>query len=358
MVHLRGVDQEFYLFLHLPPVLHCAPVYMALLTSEIFTIDISFSYHLNYPNLFLVSIFNMADLDWTQRIPEINALLASKFERLNVAYKTVNETPIEAAILVPKSTPNDKKLAPILVDIHGGGLVMGGNPEPGFLARWLASVSWPLLLSVPKANSRDRVIELVEQEQAIWVCPSYRLLPESSSGEILDDIDDFWKWMHRPGSGGFQEAIRSIRPNLTVNLNRIALHGESAGGFLSLQSALLFPHAKIKVVMAHFPIMYTDLEHDPLPARSKDVPPGSDADNFIDAYLEEVARNPGKIRTVSPWPEMGEFLFATFGTGRLKSLLGQDERMTLRYALSKAKEVPPLWIAQGVQDPIVSMFEI
>ncbi|KAM7183573.1 Alpha/Beta hydrolase fold [Naviculisporaceae sp. PSN 640] len=272
--------------------------------------------------------------DWTQRIPEINALLASKFERLDIAYKTVNENAIEAAILVGKSIPHDKEQAPILVDIHGGALIMGGNPEPGFLARW--------------------VIELVEQEQAIWVCPSYRLLPESSSGEILDDIDDFWKWIHHAGSGGFQEAVRSIRPNLTVNLDRIALHGESAGGFLSLQSAFLFPHAKLKVVMAHFPVMYTDLEHEPLPARSQDVPPGSEADKFIDRYLEEVAKNPGRMRTVSPWPEMGEFLFATFGTGRVKSLLGNDERMKLDYALSQAKEVPPLWVAQGIQDPIVA----
>lgn len=74
--------------------------------------------------------------DWTARIPEIRDLVASKFERLDVAYKTVNKTPVEAAILIPKSLASDAKSVPILVDIHGGGLVMGANPEPGFLARW------------------------------------------------------------------------------------------------------------------------------------------------------------------------------------------------------------------------------
>ncbi|KAK4215500.1 Alpha/Beta hydrolase protein [Rhypophila decipiens] len=274
--------------------------------------------------------------DWAERIPGIKALLESRFDRVDVAYKTVNNQPIETAILIPKSLAPDSTSVPVLVDIHGGALVMGANPEPGFIARW--------------------AIDLVEQEQAIWVCPSYRLLPESTSGEILDDIDDFWKWVHHPASvsSGLQAAVNTVRPGLTLNLYRVALRGESAGGFLSLQTAFLYPHSKVKVVIAHFPIMYTDLEHDPLPARSKDVPPGSDADKLIDKYLEEVAKKPGQIRTVSPWPEMGEFLFATFGTGRLKSLTGDDERMTLRYAMSRAKSLPPLWVAQGIQDPIVA----
>lgn len=195
----------------------------------------------------------------------------------------------------------------------------------------------------------------MEEENALWVCPAYRLLPEATTGEIIDDIDDFWKWVHQPQ--GLQAAVHAARPNLTVNLDRVALHGESAGGFLSLQSAFLFPHAKLKVVMAHFPTMYTDLEHEPLPSRSKDVPPGSEADALIDKYIGDLPNNPGAVRTSSPWPEMADFIFATFNTGRLKSLLGDDERMTLRYALSKSKDVPlaPLWVAQGIQDLIVSL---
>lgn len=195
----------------------------------------------------------------------------------------------------------------------------------------------------------------MEEENAVWVCPAYRLIPESTTGEIMDDIDDFWKWVHRPD--GLQAAVHTARPNLTVNLDRVALHGESAGGFLSLQSAFLIPHAKLKVVMAHFPTMHTDLEHEPLPLRSKDVPPGSEMDAAIDRYIKKLANTPGVIRTSSPWPEMGEFIFASFSTGRLKSLMGDDERMTLRYALSQSKDasVPPLWVAQGIQDLIVSL---
>lgn len=74
--------------------------------------------------------------DWDKRIPEIKELLVSKFDRLDVPYKEVNGNPIEAAILIPKSLSSNGKPVPILADIHGGGLVMGTNPEPGFLARW------------------------------------------------------------------------------------------------------------------------------------------------------------------------------------------------------------------------------
>lgn len=77
--------------------------------------------------------------DWDKRIPEIKALLVAKFDRLDVPYKHVNGKSIDTAILIPKSISSIGKPAPILVDIHGGGLVMGTNPEPGFLARWWAA---------------------------------------------------------------------------------------------------------------------------------------------------------------------------------------------------------------------------
>lgn len=74
--------------------------------------------------------------DWDKRIPEIKALLTSKFDRLDVSYKEIHGKAIDAAILIPKSISSNGKPVPILVDIHGGGLVMGTNPEPGFLAKW------------------------------------------------------------------------------------------------------------------------------------------------------------------------------------------------------------------------------
>lgn len=63
--------------------------------------------------------------------------LLSQFDRVDLVYKSVDDTRIEAAVLIPKAvSPSSPKSHPILVHFHGGALVVGTNPDPSFLARW------------------------------------------------------------------------------------------------------------------------------------------------------------------------------------------------------------------------------
>jgi acetyl esterase/lipase len=68
----------------------------------------------------------------------VTADLEARFDRINVAYKTVNNTPIETAIFVPKtlSPAAGTQTVPVLVHIHGGALIVGAFPEPFFLVDW------------------------------------------------------------------------------------------------------------------------------------------------------------------------------------------------------------------------------
>lgn len=59
------------------------------------------------------------------------------FERADVVYKTLNNTPFEAAVLVPKrSLASKNNPSPLLVHFHGGGLIMGTNLDPVMLPQW------------------------------------------------------------------------------------------------------------------------------------------------------------------------------------------------------------------------------
>lgn len=73
----------------------------------------------------------------------------------------------------------------------------------------------------------DWVIELALQENAIIVSPDYRLLPESTGSDILDDMDDFWKWL---SAGGVENALQSGgHGDVTTDLTNTLVLGESAG---------------------------------------------------------------------------------------------------------------------------------
>lgn len=76
-----------------------------------------------------------------ERGQQVTLDLQTRFDRIDVAYKTVNNTPIETAIFVPK-TLSSATTAPVLVHFHGGALITGTFPEPFFLTDWFVG-PWP-----------------------------------------------------------------------------------------------------------------------------------------------------------------------------------------------------------------------
>lgn len=192
-------------------------------------------------------------------------------------------------------------------------------------------------------NASDRTLELAEARGAIMVSPAYRLLPESNGSEILEDVEDFWKWVQNY----LPTFIAEKCPGLTVDLNRTATVGESAGGYLALQSAFLFPSANIKAVMASYCALYPDIDWVPQPSS-----PPAEATAFVEAYLSQI--KPGSVRVSSPFPALMDLGDALKQTGRHREFMGDDERLTINYCLRTAEKMPPIWIIQGIDDTIVS----
>lgn len=100
------------------------------------------------------------------------------------------------------------------------------------------------------------VSDLALQKNAIIISPNYRLLPEATSADIYADLDDFWTWLRSP-------ALDSLLANHTkpskLDLDRIFVTGESAGGLISLYLTLAHPE-EIRAASAAYPGLALDAD--------------------------------------------------------------------------------------------------
>jgi acetyl esterase/lipase len=99
--------------------------------------------------------------------------------------------------------PTGDSRAPVLVYLHGGGLVMGSNHSFEPLARELAAASGAVVVAV-----------------------DYRLAPESAPPAQFDDSYTATQWVSRNAS------------ELEIDAGRLAVIGDSAGGSLAAAVAL------------------------------------------------------------------------------------------------------------------------
>ncbi|KAK4194410.1 Alpha/Beta hydrolase protein [Triangularia verruculosa] len=265
--------------------------------------------------------------------------LAEQYHRLDITYKTVNTTAIKTAVLVPKKLASSKKKtdAPVAVHLHGGGLIIGTNPDPVFVADWL--------------------VQLPVAENAILVSPLYRLLPEADALETLDDISSFWSWLHASLPG----VIASNYPKIRPNLDQIVTVGESAGGYLAVQSALLFQDkAKIKAVIAQYPAIWPDLEAwKTLPVPDPTSETVIKAGRVIDEYLGNLTGT--EVRVDAPYPDRWELTEAGLLSGRSFEFWGNETAIVqsgLGHALNVSKQwgdkLPGIWVLQGENDGMVA----
>jgi acetyl esterase/lipase len=98
--------------------------------------------------------------------------------------------------------PEDTKVRPVLVWIHGGALIMGNRG------------------GVPR-----QLLDLCRKEGFVLVSLDYRLAPEVKLPAIIEDIEDAFRWLREQG------------PKLLhIDPARLVVAGGSAGGYLTLMT--------------------------------------------------------------------------------------------------------------------------
>ena len=75
-------------------------------------------------------------------------------------------------------------------------------------------------------------------------------MPEATGSDILDDISDLWKWVH-DDLQSFLSRTAEAAPQ--VDFAHVLVVGDSAGGWLAMQSALRQPAGSIKAVIGLYP---------------------------------------------------------------------------------------------------------
>lgn len=262
--------------------------------------------------------------------PSDIAMSPAKFDPFHIhttSYKTVNGHPIGVDVLIPKELKSGKR--PLLVRFHGGYLVTGASLFPFFFTNW--------------------ILELATSQSAIVVSADYRLLPEANGNDILADIADFWKWVRED----LQPYLKAISPESApeVDFDHILTNGESAGGYLAVQSALTQSVGSIKAVIGIYPQLdvgddYYNKSFTKLLFGIPMLP-----NELVDTHVASTA--PGAIVTSATPPSRVDLACAIVQNGRLVEFLGSDKALFPVEVVGKVDSMPPLLILHGKEDSAV-----
>lgn len=100
------------------------------------------------------------------------------------------------------------------------------------------------------------VFDLALQKNAIIISPNYRLLPEATSADIYADLDDFWTWLRSPDLANL---LANHKTPTELDLERVFVTGESAGGLLGLYLTLAHPE-EIRAASFAYPGLALDAD--------------------------------------------------------------------------------------------------
>ena len=256
------------------------------------------------------------------------------YQKTDLAYSTISDHKLWASFLTPeKKAEQTGTHLPVLVFWHGGGFVTGHRMYEPWWPQWL--------------------LELGLSRNAMLVSPDYRLLPEATGSDILEDMDAFWTWFLTI----LPTIAESDQWNVRPDLNRIVCVGQSAGGSIAVHSALERPDAQIKAVIT----LYAPLSMVPQlkMARPRKImgswpPPSRQAEVKIRAYIQSTK---GTIRTSSNPADMWELMMCILQQGWMPRLVQRkpDQRLDTIAVMEEKKALPPMWLVHGQDDSVVSL---
>ena len=118
-----------------------------------------------------------------------------------------------------------------------------------------------------------------------------------------------------------------------------------------MQSAFLFPEARISVVLAQYATLDIDS-----PFYNPPPPSPPSGHSIVNEYLAKLKSS--SVRVSSPMPDRWDLCEAILAEGRHREFIGNEDKVRLMSTLEQAQNPPAIWLAQGDKDPIVSISKL
>ncbi|ETS77693.1 hypothetical protein PFICI_09755 [Pestalotiopsis fici W106-1] len=268
-----------------------------------------------------------------ERLLSVTPEIYHNFDIYRTEYSSANHE-IGVDVLIPKHLATLTSV-PLIVRIHGGFLVTGSNLFPAWFSPW--------------------ILEFAAAKGAVIISPNYRLLPEANGIDVIEDLKAFWAWFR---DGEPQRYLDSLgRTPLSLDTNHLLLVGESAGGYLALQSVLLHMSRPQAMILLYPMIdMHSDYYNTRFEKTIVGVP--NISEDVIDAALQSFHAHKHYVTEADP-PTRLDLAISIVQNGRLGEFLGSEEILyPLDLLRSGDKEIavsklPPLFILHGEQDTAV-----
>jgi acetyl esterase/lipase len=178
------------------------------------------------------------------------------------------------------------------------------------------------------------------------VLPNYRLIPEHTGADIIEDLNDFWTWFKNKNVTTYLSAKHD---NIELDYDHVLVSGESAGGHMALMSALTQPQGSIKATLAQYP-MTNYLRCEPAPMFFGNPSPKPE---ILQEHLANI--NPGVVVSSGVPPERTGISYVLAAYGRYLEFFGADKKMWPIGLIEEAKHMPPTWIIHGGADSAVDV---
>ncbi|KAH8669402.1 Alpha/Beta hydrolase protein [Ilyonectria robusta] len=261
----------------------------------------------------------------------------SAFDITRTHYESAG-TKIEVDILAPKRLKLEPTGShPVIVRIHGGFLVTGSSLFPAWFSKW--------------------ILDFAEEHSAVIVSPNYRLLPEVKGRDIMHDMANFWTWLQ---TGGPERHLASVgSSHVALNLSQTLLAGESAGGYLALQS-VLSGLTRPKAMITLYPMIDMNASHYTKPYPKSIVGVSNYPNEAVDDFLSVTLGKPA-ITEADP-PSRLDSAIAIVQNGRFLEAFGHDEELFVLERIEMGSLpprqagkplLPPLFLLHGEDDTAV-----
>lgn len=190
-------------------------------------------------------------------------------------------------------------------------------------------------------------VPFVHRNNAITVLPNYRLVPEASGADILEDLADFWTWFNNKGVDKY---LTSQNVNADLDYEHVLVSGDSAGGYMALQSGLTRPKGEIEAILAQYPmtnVLHRSPKHKvfELPTTSKE-------------WLEEklaIIKADAVVSSANPYTtDRLNLSIALKAHGRFNEFFGVGKHLWPITAVEDAKYLPPTTIFHATGDSAVA----